>query len=155
MLGSGIRFEGPLPVTTSFAQDAEPEYVAAAGGYLFATLQESNTVARINLDTNTVEAYIGLGWVDYSQVSVDLDDKDVGFDPKDGQNVVGLRMPDGMAAWQQGDDIFFITANEGDAREYETNDSDVYLDEIRNKDCLLYTSPSPRDATLSSMPSSA
>ena len=134
LLGSGIRFEGPLEVTTSFAQDAEPEYVAAAGRYLFATLQESNTVARIDLDTNTVEAYIGLGWVDYSQVSVDLDDKDGGFDPKDGQDVVGLRMPDGMAAWEQGDDIFFITANEGDAREYETKDGDVYLDEIRNKD---------------------
>ena len=26
---------------------------------------------------------------------------------------------------------------------------------IRNSDCLLYTSPSPRDATLSRMPSSA
>ena len=26
---------------------------------------------------------------------------------------------------------------------------------IINKDCLLYTSPSPRDATLSRMPSSA
>ena len=27
--------------------------------------------------------------------------------------------------------------------------------DYRNKDCLLYTSPSPRDATLSRMPSSA
>ena len=26
---------------------------------------------------------------------------------------------------------------------------------VRNKSCLLYTSPSPRDATLSRMPSSA
>ena len=30
--------------------------------------------------------------------------------------------------------------------------SQVY---VRGKDCLLYTSPSPRDATLSRMPSSA
>jgi hypothetical protein len=33
-------------------------------------------VARIDLKTNQVDAYIGLGWVDYSQVSVDLNDED-------------------------------------------------------------------------------
>ena len=31
----------------------------------------------------------------------------------------------------------------------------VIIEEIRKYDCLLYTSPSPRDATLSRMPSSA
>ena len=76
--------------------------------------------------------------MDYSEVSVDLTNEDGPedsklFSPQDDQEVVGLRMPDGMAAWEQGDDIYFITANEGDAREYETSD-DVYLDEIRNKD---------------------
>jgi YVTN family beta-propeller protein len=118
LLGSGIRFSGKTGVTTSFAQDAEPEYVSAAGGYLFVTLQENNTVARINLATNTVDAYIGLGWVDYSQVSVDLDDRDGGFNPITDQNVVGLRMADGIAAWEQGSNVYFVTANEGDAREY-------------------------------------
>ena len=34
---------------------------------------------------------------------------------------------------------------------YTTNDRTVYVNNI----CLLYTSPSPRDATLSRMPSSA
>ncbi len=134
-LGSGIRFSGQDGITASFGQDAEPEYVAAAGGYLFVTLQENNTVARINLATNQVESYIGLGWVDYSQVSVDLTDRDAtdgtapvaGFNPLSGQSVVGLRMADGIAAWQQGDDVFFITANEGDGREYGD-----YLDERRD-----------------------
>ena len=128
LLGSGIRFSGKTGVTTSFAQDAEPEYVSAAGGYLFVTLQENNTVARIDLATNQVEAYIGLGWVDYSQVSVDLDDKDGGFNPLTGQNVVGLRMADGIGAWEQGRNVYFVTANEGDAREYGS-----YVDEERNK----------------------
>jgi YVTN family beta-propeller protein len=128
LLGSGIRFSGKTGVTTSFAQDAEPEYGSAAGGYLFVTLQENNTVARIDLATNQVEAYIGLGWVDYSQVSVDLDDKDGGFNPLTGQNVVGLRMADGIGAWEQGRNVYFVTANEGDAREYGS-----YVDEERNK----------------------
>ena len=137
LLGSGIRFSGKTGVTTSFAQDAEPEYGSAAGGYLFVTLQENNTVARINLATNQVEAYIGLGWVDYSQVSVDLNDEDgprinnkkTGiFNPLEDQNVVGLRMADGIGAWEQGRNVYFVTANEGDAREYGS-----YVDEERNK----------------------
>ena len=127
LLGSGIRFSGKAGVTTSFGQDAEPEYVSAAGGYLFVTLQENNTVARINLDTNQVDAYIGLGWVDYSQVSVDLDDAGTAINPITGQKVVGLRMADGIAAWEQGSNVYFVTANEGDAREYSG-----YLDERRD-----------------------
>ncbi|MGB5135203.1 MAG: hypothetical protein WBN89_08525 [Prochlorococcaceae cyanobacterium] len=135
--GSGIRFSGKAGITTSFAQDAEPEYVSAAGDHLFVTLQENNTVARINLATNQVESYIGLGWVDYSQVAVDLDDAGGTFNPISGQKVAGLRMADGIAAWEQGNDVYFITANEGDAREYgETDANDVfdatYLDERRN-----------------------
>lgn len=136
--GSGIRFSGKTGITTSFAQDAEPEFVSAAGGYLFVTLQENNTVARIDLDTNTVEAYIGLGWVDYSQVSVDLDDSDSTFAPVTGQKVVGLRMADGIAAWEQGEDVYFITANEGDAREFgtyndERRDSGLGYDSVPNR----------------------
>ena len=135
MLGSGIRISGKAGVTTSFGQDAEPEYVSSAGGYLFVTLQENNTVARINLATNLVDAYIGLGWVDYSQVSVDLTDQDQangtaaldGFNPLSDQNVVGLRMADGIAAWEQGSNVYFMTANEGDARDYTG-----FLDERRD-----------------------
>ena len=62
LLGSGIRTGAGL--YGDWKLDAEPEYVAAAGEYLFVTLQESNTVARIDLSTNQVDAYIGLGWVD-------------------------------------------------------------------------------------------
>ena len=37
----------------------------------------------------------------------------------------------------------------------EQNDKDGTVININSKTCLLYTSPSPRDATLSRMPSSA
>ena len=37
---------------------------------------------------------------------------------------------------------------------YQSSDIDK-LDDLMSKNCLLYTSPSPRDATLSRMPSSA
>lgn len=141
LLGSGIRFSGKAGVTTTFAQSAEPEYLSAAGGYLFATLQENNTVARINLATNQVEAYIGLGWVDYSKLSIDLTDQDQnngtaasnGFNPISDQQVVGLRMADGIAAFRQRGGVYFLTANEGDARDYSG-----YLDERRDS-ALGYT----------------
>ena len=40
-------------------------------------------------------------------------------------------------------------------RSLEDDDVDFVIISILNKICLLYTSPSPRDATLSRMPSSA
>ena len=41
-------------------------------------------------------------------------------------------------------------------RKVVTFDEDIYIEGERASDpCLLYTSPSPRDATLSRMPSSA
>ncbi len=150
-LGSGIRFSGKTGITDSFAKDAEPEYVAAAGGYLFVTLQENNTVARIDLDTNLVDAYIGLGWVDYSKVSVDLDDADSTFAPVTGQKVVGLRMADGIAAWEQGEDVYFITANEGDARGYgtyndERRDSGLGYASVPNRHNLIVNGNSRNEA---------
>lgn len=110
LLGRGIRTDQDA-ITRSFAEDAEPEYLSAAGRHLFVTLQENNVVARLNLKTRRVEAYLGLGWLDYSQVSVDLSDEDLGdglasedgFNPLTGQKLVGLRMPDGIAAWKQAD----------------------------------------------------
>ena len=38
---------------------------------------------------------------------------------------------------------------------YEAVDTIFYMPSTRTSACLLYTSPSPRDATLSRMPSSA
>jgi hypothetical protein len=150
MLGSGIRFSGKTGVTLSFGQDAEPEYLAATDDYLFVTLQENNAVARINLDTNTVEAYIGLGWVDYSKVAVDLNDNS-NFEPVTGQKVVGLRMADGIAAWEQDDNVYFVTANEGDARLYgtyndERRDSGLGYASVPNRLNLIVNGNNPNEA---------
>ena len=38
---------------------------------------------------------------------------------------------------------------------YDQDEVDAYVEELQSEVCLLYTSPSPRDATLSRMPSSA
>ena len=46
-------------------------------------------------------------------------------------------------------------ANNGDKKILLVAQKNANKDEPLVKDCLLYTSPSPRDATLSRMPSSA
>ena len=48
---------------------------------------------------------------------------------------------------------WYRSAVKQEASAYKLNTKKYILDEKR--DCLLYTSPSPRDATLSRMPSSA
>ena len=45
--------------------------------------------------------------------------------------------------------------HQGYVAEVEHLETPILKDFIKDKDCLLYTSPSPRDATLSRMPSSA
>lgn len=120
-LPQGIRISGPAG--TSQATDIEPEYVAILGNTAYVTLQENNGVAKVNLITKTIEKVFALGTVDYKNLAIDLTDKDgtsgaSTFAPKLGQAFEGLRMPDGIAAYRVGLKDYFVTANEGDGREY-------------------------------------
>jgi len=123
-LPEGFRLSGPTGTTQ--ANDIEPEYVLILGNYAYVTLQENNAVAKVNLATKTIEKIFSLGTVDYSTQLVDLSDKDGGFKPLLGQPYEGLRMADGIAAYSVKGKDYFITANEGDGREYGT-----YTDEAR------------------------
>jgi hypothetical protein len=129
-LPSGVRLSGPR--TPNQATDIEPEYVAIQGIYAYVTLQENNAVAKVNLATKTIEKVFNLGTVDYKNLLVDLTDRDnpTGttslFKPLLGQSYEGLRMPDGIAAYSVKGKDYFITANEGDGREYG-----AYTDEAR------------------------
>lgn len=134
-LPEGIRISGPAGTTQ--ATDIEPEYVSILGNYAYVTLQENNGVAKVNLATKTIETIFSLGTVDYSTQLVDLSDKDGGFKPLLGQAYEGLRMPDSIAAYSVKGKDYFITANEGDGREYfavgadPEEDDPVYTDEVR------------------------
>ena len=124
---SGIRLSGPGTTPPPPLADIEPEYVSILGSYAYVTLQENNGVAKVNLNTKTIESVFALGTVDYSNLLVDL--SDVGgklIKPVLGQAYEGLRMPDGIAAFSKGGTDYFITANEGDAREYGTYVDDTY-----------------------------
>ena len=129
-LPSGIRISGPTGTTQ--AQDMEPEFVSILDGKAYVTLQENNGVAVVDLRSRRIVEVQALGSVDFSKQAVDLSDKDgaagaTAFLPKLGQQFLGLRMPDGISAFEVKDRTYYITANEGDAREYGS-----YVDVTRN-----------------------
>lgn len=129
-LPTGVRISGPAGTTQ--AQDIEPEYVSIRNGMAYVTLQENNAVAVVNLRSRRIDSVQAMGSVDFSRQAVDLSDRDgpsnsAVFSPKLGQAFQGLRMPDGISAFNSGTRAYYITANEGDAREYGE-----YVDVTRN-----------------------
>ncbi|WPR70839.1 choice-of-anchor I family protein [Flavobacterium sp. NG2] len=107
----------------SFAADIEPEYItiSADSKTAWVSLQENNGVAKVDLSSKTITAIFGLGYKDFNSVAngIDISDKDgsIVFNP---WKVKGMFMPDAIASYTVSGTPYFITANEGDAREYGT-----------------------------------
>ncbi len=131
---AGLRFVGQSAndVTTTVAQDLEPEFVTISGDgtKAFVTLQENNGVAVVDLTNNTIEELFGLGTQDFRDISLDPSDRD------DVINIVtpiepvfGMRQADAIDTFEVGGQRYLITANEGDARGFEeARVEDVFLD---------------------------
>jgi 2',3'-cyclic-nucleotide 2'-phosphodiesterase/3'-nucleotidase/5'-nucleotidase len=128
----GIRIFGP---GASAAQDFEPEYIAVSGNSRTAwvVLQENNAIAEIDIRSATVTDLWPLGTKNF-----DLPRNE--FDPSDRDDeialgnwpVQGFYMPDGIASYQSQGRTYLVTANEGDARDY-----DEFAEEERIKDLDL------------------
>lgn len=133
-------------VAKSFAQDIEPEYVTISDDSKTAwvTLQENNGVAKIDLTSKTITAIYPLGFKDFNTAdnAIDVSDKDdkVAFNP---WKVKGMFMPDAISHFSANNVPYFVTANEGDAREYKAN-----TDIKRMKDMALDATVFPDVATL-------
>jgi hypothetical protein len=131
-------------VQTDFAKDVEPEYVSAVDNSIaYATLQEANGIAEIDLNEGVVTRIFSAGTVDRSVVGLDASNRDEDDNLETYDNVVGLNEPDTIATFAIHMDNYFITANEGDAREYDCID-----DDDRAKDLALDTSVFPNAASL-------
>ncbi|MEE2652567.1 MAG: choice-of-anchor I family protein [Pseudomonadota bacterium] len=117
-LPAGVRVFGP---GASVAQDLEPEYIGVAlnNNKAFVSLQENNAVAVIDFDSKSVSEIFALGTKDFGVKGNELDvndDGSINFGLWPG--VVGMYQPDAIAAYQFAGKNFFVTANEGDARDY-------------------------------------
>ena len=118
-LDPSIRIFGP---NASVAQDLEPEYIAVSNDSqtAFVTLQENNAIGVLDLKSRRFTRLVGLGFKDHSRLGAGLDSSDqdgmVAIVPRP---VYGVYMPDGIAAFEHGGQTYLVTANEGDARDWE------------------------------------
>ncbi|WP_336367534.1 choice-of-anchor I family protein [Marinobacter sp. C2H3] len=101
------------------AQSLEPEYIAMSpdSSTAYVTLQENNAIAVIDLANARVDRLYGLGFKDHSLAGNTLD-----ASQKDGVNlknwpVMGMYMPDSIAAFTVAGVDYVVTANEGDDRQ--------------------------------------
>ncbi len=111
--------------------DFEPEYIAADNSKAYITLQESNALAVLDLDNLSYDGIYPLGFKDLSLVenAVDLI-KDSTYAPLTYDSAIGVYMPDGISIYNDGNETYILTANEGDAREWGT-DGNAYCNEIK------------------------
>ncbi|MDG1714787.1 choice-of-anchor I family protein [Lacinutrix sp.] len=131
----GFRVFGP---NADLAKDVEPEYIAVSDDSQTAwvSLQENNGIAKINLTTKTIEAIYPLGYKDHSlpQNSLDASNED-GVKELKNWPIRGLFQPDAIVYVNIAGVDYVISANEGDAREYEGTPG--YVGEDRIKDVVL------------------
>jgi hypothetical protein len=155
-------FRTPGPVGTSFAQDVEPEYAAISedSRTAWVTLQENNAVAKIDLQTATIERILPLGFLDHSLPGNELEasDKDNNAVSPKNWPLKGMYLPDGIGAFNVRGMSLFITANEGDSRIKPTSDDalppleegDLFNEEARVASIFLDAIRFPDGANLKS-----
>ena len=96
---NGVRLYGPEKENNNkFGElDIEPEYVGITGNNTaLVALQENNALARVNLKKGKITGVFGLGYKDWSGISIDTTDKDDGYFPSVKEGLTSARMPDGI-----------------------------------------------------------
>lgn len=146
-LPTGVRIFGP---GATVARDLEPEYIAVSddGSRAWVTLQENNAVAALDLESLSVAGIVALGTKDHGAAGNGLDSSDrdgvINIVPR--ERVRGMFMPDAIAQFSAGGKTYLLTANEGDAREYDhpLDPAFDFAEEIRAK-TLASTQPGVAD----------
>ena len=126
---AGVRIYGP---GATVSQDLEPEYIAVSpdSQWAYVSLQENNAYAIVDLLNLEITEVISFGLKDHSVFpnTLDLSDEtDFIFDAN--WPVKGMYMPDAIACYEVDGTQFIVTANEGDAREYDTYEEERKIDD--------------------------
>lgn len=117
--GTEMKSQGLVVSLTSKEPvvDFEPEYVSPANNTLaYVSLQEANAIAELDIRKAVITKVYSAGTTDISKTAFDLSDRDSSGGPSTFSNVIGLAMPDALAAFSVGKDNYFVSANEGDDR---------------------------------------
>jgi hypothetical protein len=113
-------------VVNNVSKDFEPEFVSAVdNNYAYVTIQEANAIGKLNIQSATFESITRAFESKVARVARDTSDRDAGAGPRTYTNVVGASQPDAIAGFSVGAGQYFVTANEGDAREYTCLNDDL------------------------------
>lgn len=138
--GTQVRLGGTPRNDKAF--DIEPEYITVSGDVAYVTLQENNAVAKVDISgaTPTLTWVKSLGAKSYEAGSGNTIDIEEEGEIKmlSYPGLFGLYMPDTIASYTVEGATYFVTANEGDGREYcaDTDpdcDDPVFIDEKKIK----------------------
>ncbi len=120
---------------TTFSVDLEPEYIATNESSTKAAVvcQENNVLILLDLVKDTILSYKGLGFKDHSILGngMDVSDRD-GKIQINNWPVKGIYQPDAISSFTVNGETYWISANEGDGRDYSG-----YSSEVRIKDLTL------------------
>jgi hypothetical protein len=113
------------------SENLEPEYVAVSRNSRRAhvTLQEANGIAVVNLRRAKVTDIWPLGTVDHMEVPFDASDEDGAVNLATWP-VQSYRLPDAVASFRTGGRTYLVTADEGDARDWEDYSEEVRVDDL-------------------------
>lgn len=126
----GVRIFGP---NATVSQDLEPEYITVSQDNTTAwvSLQENNAIAVVDLTTMQITNILPLGLKDHSLPNNALDtSNEQDFIFMANWPIKGMYMPDAIASYSVNGNTYIVTANEGDAREYDTFEEEVNIEDI-------------------------
>ncbi|AFY46475.1 Ca2+-binding protein, RTX toxin [Nostoc sp. PCC 7524] len=142
---AGVRIIG---LGATVAQDLEPEYITVSGDGLTAriTLQENNAIAILDIASATITQILPLGRKNHNLPGngIDPSDQDGGINIRN-MPVFGLYQPDAIASFTVNGQTYYITANEGDSRNYTGFNEEV---RVGNSSYILDPTVFPNATTL-------
>lgn len=125
------------PSAGDLSADIEPENVTfdEDGSTAYVTLQENNAIAEVDLTEGTLSGVFALGFKDWSAEGPYVGN---GFDASNEDGEIAIRdwpvlsfpHPDALAAYHVRGETFLVTANEGDARDYDAYSEEERLGDI-------------------------
>lgn len=142
-LDPSVRIFGP---GATVAQDLEPEFItlSADSKTAYVACQENNALVVIDVEAGTLSGVVGLGFKDHSLDcnGLDASNRDTLIEIRTWPTL-GMYQPDAIKSYTVGGETYIISANEGDARDY-----DGYSEETRVEDLTLDSVAYPNAAFL-------
>lgn len=132
--------------STAYSVDLEPEYIAVNKSSTKAAVvcQESNVLILVDLVADTILAYKGLGFKNHAIPGngLDVSNRD-NKNQINTWNVKGVYQPDAISSFESNGQTYWVSANEGDGRDYSG-----FSSEVRIKDLTLDPSVFPNATEL-------